>query len=47
MGEGLSFAKLARAALCVAVVMTLALFPLTLFMRLTRSENPRYRFGMG
>ena len=30
MGEGLSFAKLARAALCVAVVMTLALFPLTL-----------------
>lgn len=30
MGEGLSFAKLARAALCVAVAMTLALFPLTL-----------------
>lgn len=30
MGEGSLFAKLARAVLCVAVAMTLALFPLTL-----------------
>lgn len=30
MGEGSSFAKLTRAALCVVVAMVLALFPLVL-----------------